>query len=190
MSDEPQNPNSEDSSLPVAPQEPTLDASIPTTTSAPTEMPPEAPEASRQDATIDVGKDPNGAINTIEEKTPEPEQNPESEPSNPPTQTAHSSKDEPFNEPFDSSNNKPPVSRNWIRTLLSKANLIIQLRKRKKLEKIMTLFLKKPQIKNDEVEKLLHVSDATATRYLSQLEKEGRIKQTGKTGYSVFYTKI
>jgi hypothetical protein len=30
----------------------------------------------------------------------------------------------------------------------------------------------------------------TATRYLSQLEKEGKIKQVGKTGKSVFYSKI
>lgn len=54
----------------------------------------------------------------------------------------------------------------------------------------MTLFLKKSKITNDEVEKFMHVSDATATRYLSQLEKENKIKQTGKTGHSVFYIKI
>ena len=61
----------------------------------------------------------------------------------------------------------------------------------------MTLFEKKkkgstgsPQVTNDEVEKFLHVSDATATRYLSQLEKEGKIKQNGKTGKGVSYSKI
>ena len=53
----------------------------------------------------------------------------------------------------------------------------------------MTLFLKKSKITNDEVEKFLHVSDATATRYLSILEKEGKIKQLGKTGKGVTYTK-
>ena len=45
-------------------------------------------------------------------------------------------------------------------------------------------------ITNDEVEKLLHVSDATATRYLQALEKENKIKQTGVTGKAVFYEKI
>ena len=60
----------------------------------------------------------------------------------------------------------------------------------KKLDKIMTLFLKNSKITNDEVEKFLHVSDATATRYLSQLEKEGKIKQSGKTGKGVSYLKI
>ena len=54
----------------------------------------------------------------------------------------------------------------------------------------MSLFLQHSKITNDEVEKFLHVSDATATRYLSQLEKEGKIKQSGKTGHSVFYSRI
>ena len=67
---------------------------------------------------------------------------------------------------------------------------MIQFRKRKKLDKVMTLFLKKQKITNDEVEKFMHVSDATATRYLNTLEKENKIKQTGKTGKSVFYSKI
>jgi predicted HTH transcriptional regulator len=81
-------------------------------------------------------------------------------------------------------------SKSLARELLVKARNMIQFRKRKKLDKIMTLFLKKQKIINDEVEKFMHVSDATATRYLSQLEKEGKIKQTGKTGKSVFYSKI
>ena len=82
----------------------------------------------------------------------------------------------------------PPT--NPIRVLLDKARNAIQFRKRKKLDKIMTLFLKKQNITNDEVEKLLHVSDATATRYLSALEKENKIKQSGRTGKAVSYSKI
>ncbi len=46
------------------------------------------------------------------------------------------------------------------------------------------------KIANDDVEKLLEVSDATAERYLNELEKEGLIKQVGKTGHSVYYEKI
>jgi len=81
----------------------------------------------------------------------------------------------------------PP--RTFARIFLEKAKAVIQLRKQKKLAKIMTLFEKKKHITNDEVEKLLHVSDATATRYLSHLEQQGKIKQTGKTGHAVTYTK-
>ncbi|MFA5791443.1 MAG: hypothetical protein WC884_00175 [Candidatus Paceibacterota bacterium] len=66
----------------------------------------------------------------------------------------------------------------------------VQIGKRKKLDRILALFAKQTKVTNDEVEKYLHVSDATTTRYLSQLEKEGKIIQTGKTGHSVFYSKI
>ena len=76
------------------------------------------------------------------------------------------------------------------RDLLVKARATIQERKRKKLEKILEALTVKGKITNDEVEKLLHVSDATATRYLSALEKEGKIQQVGKTGKAVEYTRI
>ncbi len=42
----------------------------------------------------------------------------------------------------------------------------------------------KKSITNDQVEKLLHVSDATATRYLAQLVKDGKLKRIGKDGSS------
>lgn len=76
------------------------------------------------------------------------------------------------------------------RQLLVKARSALQTRKRKKLNKIMAMFEKQTKITNDEVEKLLHVSDATATRYLSILQKENKIKQEGKTGQAVSYTRI
>jgi predicted HTH transcriptional regulator len=52
------------------------------------------------------------------------------------------------------------------------------------------MFAKQTKISNDEVEKFLHVSDATAERYLNILEKENKIKQIGKTGKAVSYSKI
>lgn len=79
---------------------------------------------------------------------------------------------------------------NIARDLLNKARFAIQTRKKVKLDRIMTLFAKRTSITNDEVEKFLHVSDATATRYLEILEKENKIKQSAKTGKGVTYTKI
>ncbi len=79
---------------------------------------------------------------------------------------------------------------NPIRSLLEKARNAIQSRKRKKLDRILNMFTNKTKITNDEVEKFLHVSDSTATRYLEILEKENKIKQSSKTGKAVFYTKI
>lgn len=83
-----------------------------------------------------------------------------------------------------------PAQSGIAKDLLNKARSTIQSRKRKKLDKIMEVLNTKPKVTNDEVEKLLHVSDATATRYLSQLEKEGKITQVGKTGKSVSYSRI
>ncbi|MCG2694810.1 hypothetical protein L6261_01880 [Candidatus Parcubacteria bacterium] len=45
------------------------------------------------------------------------------------------------------------------------------------------------KITNDQVEKMLGVSDTTVGRYLDELESEGKIKQVGNTGKSVYYTK-
>ncbi|MDD4804615.1 MAG: DUF977 family protein [Candidatus Pacebacteria bacterium] len=43
---------------------------------------------------------------------------------------------------------------------------------------------------NNHVEQMLGISDATAERYLQELEEEGIIRQVGKTGRDVFYEKI
>jgi len=128
------------------------------------------------------------------------------------TQTAQIPASEPLPpeiEPFDSAQDKPtpapeppqaasasatsasaPATTHVGRDLLVKARATIQDRKHKKLEKILEAVNAKGKITNDEVEKLLHVSDATATRYLSALEKEGKIQQVGKTGKAVEYTRI
>ncbi|MDP2704266.1 MAG: HTH domain-containing protein [bacterium] len=82
-----------------------------------------------------------------------------------------------------------PPTRNLVRDILAKAKAKIQSKKKAKLEKILQALNSKTKITNDEVEKLLHVSDATATRYLSALEKEGKIIQVGKQGKGVLYIK-
>ena len=57
-------------------------------------------------------------------------------------------------------------------------------------KKILNIFETKDFLVNNDVEVLLGVSDATATRYLDELEKEGVIRQKGKTGKYVTYQKI
>ena len=51
---------------------------------------------------------------------------------------------------------------------------------RERLEKLMAFAKTRKQITNDDVQKLLRVSDATATRYLSRLVKEGKLRREGK----------
>ena len=72
-------------------------------------------------------------------------------------------------------------------SLLAKAREKLQFRKRKKLDRILVDITKKGKITNDEVEKLLHISDKTAERYLSQLLKEGKLKTNGQKGKAIEY---
>jgi len=43
---------------------------------------------------------------------------------------------------------------------------------------------------NNDVEAMLGISDATATRYFEELEKEGKVRQVGKTGKYVHYERV
>lgn len=57
-------------------------------------------------------------------------------------------------------------------------------------KEIMTLFSAHgARITNDDVQKLVNVSDATATRYLDELEQERLITQVGKEGKYTYYEK-
>ena len=55
--------------------------------------------------------------------------------------------------------------------------------------KILDLLNTKRQINNTDIENHLGVSDATATRYLDELEKEREVKQVVATGKHVYYEK-
>lgn len=55
------------------------------------------------------------------------------------------------------------------------------------LEKLRKYIGGHEQITNDDVQNLLNISDATAVRYLDELESAGLIKQIGPTGQSVYY---
>ncbi|MBP9822030.1 MAG: winged helix-turn-helix domain-containing protein [Candidatus Pacebacteria bacterium] len=61
--------------------------------------------------------------------------------------------------------------------------------KKKNLEKILVM-VGAGRVTNNEVQQALGVSDATVTRYLDELEKQGKIRQVGTTGNAVFYEKI
>ncbi len=189
----PQNQDSESNSTPRSPQEPTEQASESTTVSEPLTMLLEAPEAPQGDFSAESN---NSSINKGDTGISQSENEPKT-PENPDSSSAESESveaDKPTaqmgrNEPLGESS-RAENSRHPVREILAKASLAIQNKKRKKLDSILALFAKRTNITNDEVEKFLHVSDATATRYLSELEKEGKIKQNGKTGHMVSYSRI
>ncbi|MCR4263404.1 MAG: DUF977 family protein [Candidatus Roizmanbacteria bacterium] len=55
-------------------------------------------------------------------------------------------------------------------------------------QKIISFVQANGKIQNNDVEKLAEVSNATAERYLDELEKEGKLIQHGVIGPGVFYT--
>ncbi|MBA4319188.1 MAG: hypothetical protein C0412_12375 [Flavobacterium sp.] len=70
---------------------------------------------------------------------------------------------------------------------LGKINEENKAQKEERKARILELFQAKNSIANNDVQALLGVSDATATNYLAELEKEGKIEQTGVSGRFVTY---
>lgn len=54
--------------------------------------------------------------------------------------------------------------------------------------KILAFVQEHGKVQNNDVEKLTGVSNATAERYLDELEKDGKLTQHGEIGQNVFYT--
>ncbi|MDP3996951.1 MAG: FaeA/PapI family transcriptional regulator [Candidatus Andersenbacteria bacterium] len=65
-----------------------------------------------------------------------------------------------------------------------------QERKENILAQVMAYAREHGGVSNDEVQKATGVSDATATRYLEELELRGKLKQEGNTGRGVRYEVI
>lgn len=55
--------------------------------------------------------------------------------------------------------------------------------------KILDMLSEKDRIGTDEIANALKISSRTAVRYLDELEQEGKARQVGNVGKSVFYTK-
>ncbi len=163
---------------------PAPEPNTPTTTSVGTDTPPQAggEETTAPPKSEDATGQEAEVSEPVPESTPEPQVQPEPAQSNSPAPQATQSVAPPTSI-IDSTSSRQ------VGELLVKARAKIQERRRKKLEKIMTKVTETGKISNNEVQKLLRVSDATATRYLDMLEKEGRLRQEGKTGKSVVYVK-
>lgn len=185
--------------------------------STPADMPLEAPQAPTNAVTPPPAKDDNlvqnvpesqpaepvqtsqtGEIPPAPEQKSEPIPTPETPPAPPETATAQIPPTEPLgsvSEPNVPESTPTPAEQvspkpNLARQLIAKAREAIQTRKRKKIDRIFDLFAKRTNITNNQVADFLHVSDATATRYLQILENENKVRQVGKTGKGVKYEKI
>lgn len=78
-------------------------------------------------------------------------------------------------------------SRQKVDSRVDKINKARTRKKEENKDKILTVLQRKNKITNDEVQSLLGVSDATATRYLGELEKNGKIKQIGGSEKYTYY---
>ena len=152
------------SSEPVPVPPPTEPASEPVVESLPLESPTESiPEAAPE-----ISEEP---------QIPSPQKDERSSPS--PAQAS---------EPVQSQTAPPPAPKS-VNNLLIKARATIQARKRKKLDWIMEHVGNNGSITNDKVQEHFRVGDTTATRYLTALMREGKLKRIGTTGKAVRYEK-
>lgn len=168
---------------PQSPETVTDDVPIQPTDSSPIDMPPVAPEASRDAFTPVPVEDQNRAVNEPESKEVEPPKEPEviAESAPDPIQVTRDDAAPAPRTPQapQTQSLEKQDEHGFIKNLLIKAQAKIQFNKEKKLEKIIQLAQKKKTITNDDVQKLLRISDATATRYLVKLVQQGRLTRIG-----------
>ena len=62
--------------------------------------------------------------------------------------------------------------------------------KKRGKEAILEILKTQSPLTNNQIEQLLGVSDATATRYLEELEKEGRVRQVGQIRKNITSTSL
>jgi len=73
---------------------------------------------------------------------------------------------------------------------LAEYNQMVQEKREKAKAKILEMFGKSNRLSCSGAAKELHISNASARRYFDDLEAENKVKQVGKTGKNVFYSKI
>jgi hypothetical protein len=181
----------------TTPSEPVAETPVPAATElAPTSVEPESSQSTAPEP-VDMPSEAPKAPTDVPTPIPAEEQN--GGVNQPESDVSESSNEAPISEPIQSIPVQPtpsapaaqtpqvpqtqspaqPDQIGFIRALLAKANAKIQSNKQKKLDKIMILAQKKKTIANDDVQKLLHISSATATRYLVKLVEQGRLARVG-----------
>lgn len=185
---EPAQTPAEPQSTPIITPEPTQVTTEPmpasTADSTATNMPPEDPEGPASPSTPSPGHDDQGQ-NTPTETPSAPAASTSLGASPVPAPTTEPVSQAPA--PTTVTQTPPPQAVSVLTSIPIVSRLAEAFRKRiekkqKRLDKIMELAREKKVVKNDDIEKLIHVSDATATRYLDQLVKEGKLRKNGNRG--------
>jgi hypothetical protein len=164
-----------------APEAPVSDVSNQSNGSTPTDLSPETPESPINAPSNVPVKDQNPGVNQLKSDTAEPSNEP-SVPEAVQSQSAPAPASAPAAPTLQAPQSQSPAQQDqtgFIRTLLAKAQAKIQSNKLKKLDKIILFAQKKKIIANEDVQKLLHVSSATATRYMVKLVQQDRLARVG-----------
>jgi len=164
-----------------APEMPISEQSVQSNGSTPTDMPPVAPEAPTSDIPTIPVESQNGGVNELESVVVEVPKEPQiGAVSASPAQLQSVSAPAPLTPVASQPQSLAQQDqKGFIRALLAKAQAKIQFNKQKKLEKLMEFAQKKKIITNSDVQKLLRVSDRTATRYLVKLVLQGQLLRVG-----------
>jgi hypothetical protein len=162
------------------------------TASTLTDMPPEAPKSPTNATTNTPVESQNGGVNQPESEvteSPKVAETSQSDQAQPETNSVSVQSVPPQTMPSAPAPLTPqalqpqsPVQEDqdgFIRALLAKAQAKIQSNKQKKLDKIILLAQKKKIVVNEDIQKFLHISSATATRYLVKLVQQGRLTRVG-----------
>lgn len=80
----------------------------------------------------------------------------------------------------------------WVRVRNSKRTKLVKEQgadKEANISRVLECFRnsQNAEVRNNDIQKLLGVSEATATRYLEELEQGGKIRQVGHAGRYVHY---
>ncbi|MEI7463135.1 MAG: hypothetical protein WCK03_01920 [Candidatus Taylorbacteria bacterium] len=149
--------------------------------STPTDLPLMAPESPTDAPTPVPVESDNSGLNQPESSTSEAQTGaPISEPIQPvPAQVAPSAPTPLTSPALQTQSLAQQDQVGFIHNLLIKAQAKIQFNKQKKLDNLVQFAQKKRIITNSDAQKLLRVSDRTATRYLVKLVQQGRLTRTG-----------
>ncbi len=120
------------------------------------------------------------------ETTAEPEVEPES--AAPSAQSAPRAESAPapgVPAPVASTSAQTPAAN--LQSLLAKAKAKIAERRQKSLDKILAALAAQSKLSNQQLRKITKKSNATVFRYMNILEKQGQVRQVGKTGKYTYY---
>lgn len=73
---------------------------------------------------------------------------------------------------------------------LAEYNQKLQEKKSQVKAKILGMFLRAKKLSNHDIASEIGISRINVIRYLDEMEKEGKVRQVGKSGRAVFYEKI